>query len=90
MGDMSLITFFVNFFVNDIFGHVYLSVIFLIGILLAVLWISRSPKISISIMGLFLISTLTDSGYVPVWVGIMTWAVLGLLWGQMFIKMVQG
>ena len=89
MSGISLITFFVDFFVNDLFGHVFLSVLFLVLIILSILWFARVPKIGISIFALFLLTGLASSGFVPVWVGILTWVVLGLLWGAMFLSLIR-
>jgi len=87
--DASIITLFVEFFVNDIFGHVFLSVIFLTMVILSILLFSRVPKIAISLFALAIISTLGKSGYVPVWISVLLWVGLGLLWGTMILRLIR-
>lgn len=90
MTEPNLISFFGNFFINDLFGNYIFGTLFVIILMLAFLAISRTPKAAWLVIPTFLIMGFSTSGvYVAQWVAVMMWIAMGLLWGIILKKMIS-
>jgi len=86
---VTIIDLFSNFFLNDLFGAVFLGVLFLIFLVLTFLFFSDSPKITLALLPTILLFGLSNSGYVPQWIAAVIWIAMGILWGLTIIRLIR-
>lgn len=90
MAEVDLITFFVGFFLNDLFGSYVLAVLFIIALILSFLLLSQTPKATWVIIPTIVIMGYATAGiYVPQWVAVLMWIAMGLVWGLILRRMLS-